>query len=69
VCNLVVLRQLFINLFVIIEMGEVNKEVLDKLEAGFAKLQQAGEGKSLLKKYLTKQTFDALKGKCVIVLR
>lgn len=46
-----------------IKMSDVSKEVMDKLEAGFAKIQGAAECKSLLKKYLTKEVFDALKGK------
>jgi len=37
--------------------------VVQKLEAGFAKLQAATECKSLLKKYLTKPVFDELKNK------
>lgn len=40
----------------------VDQAVLDKLEAGFAKLQ-ASDSKSLLKKHLTKEVFDALKTK------
>lgn len=40
----------------------VDQAVLDKLEAGFAKLS-ASDSKSLLKKYLTKEVFDALKTK------
>jgi creatine kinase len=40
----------------------VDAAVLEKLEAGFAKLQ-ASDSKSLLKKYLTKEVFDALKNK------
>lgn len=40
----------------------VDAAVLDKLEAGFAKLQ-ASDSKSLLKKYLTKEIFDSLKNK------
>jgi ATP:guanido phosphotransferase, N-terminal domain. len=40
----------------------VDQATLDKLEAGFAKFQ-ATESKSLLKKYLTKEIFDALKVK------
>lgn len=38
----------------------VDAAVLDKLEAGFAKLA-ASDSKSLLKKYLTKEVFDQLK--------
>jgi len=37
--------------------------VIEKLEAGFAKLQAATDCKSLLKKYLTKDVFDQLKAK------
>lgn len=40
----------------------VDQAVLDKLEAGFQKLQ-ASDSKSLLKKYLTKEVFDNLKTK------
>lgn len=40
----------------------VDAAVLDKLEAGFKKLE-ASDSKSLLKKYLTKEVFDALKTK------
>lgn len=40
----------------------VDAAVLEKLEAGFTKLQ-ASDSKSLLKKYLTKEVFDALKNK------
>lgn len=40
----------------------VDAAVLEKLEAGFTKLQ-ASNSKSLLKKYLTKEVFDALKNK------
>jgi hypothetical protein len=40
----------------------VDAAVLEKLEAGFAKLQ-ASDSKSLLKKYLTKEVFDNLKNK------
>lgn len=36
---------------------------LQKLEAGFQKLQNAKDCHSLLKKYLTKDVFDQLKGK------
>ncbi|KAL3251894.1 hypothetical protein MRX96_055028 [Rhipicephalus microplus] len=39
----------------------VDQAVLDKLEAGFKKLQDAKDCKSLLKKYLTKEIFDKLK--------
>lgn len=37
--------------------------VIEKLEAGFAKLQAATDCKSLLRKYLTKDVFDQLKTK------
>ena len=40
----------------------VDAATLEKLEAGFAKLA-ASDSKSLLKKYLTKEVFDALKNK------
>ncbi|KAJ4448726.1 hypothetical protein ANN_00117 [Periplaneta americana] len=40
----------------------VDAAVLEKLEAGFAKLA-ASDSKSLLKKYLTKEVFDNLKTK------
>lgn len=40
----------------------VDAAVLEKLEAGFAKLA-ASNSKSLLKKYLTKEVFDSLKNK------
>lgn len=40
----------------------VDAAVLEKMEAGFAKLA-ASDSKSLLKKYLTKEVFDALKNK------
>lgn len=40
----------------------VDAAVLEKLEAGFQKLQ-ASDSKSLLKKYLTKEVFDNLKTK------
>lgn len=40
----------------------VDAATLEKLEAGFAKLA-ASDSKSLLKKYLTKEVFDALKTK------
>lgn len=40
----------------------VDQAVLDKLEAGYAKLA-ASDSKSLLKKYLTKEVFDNLKTK------
>merc|ERR1711976_912654 len=38
-------------------------EVIAKLEAGFKKLQEATDCKSLLKKYLTKEVFEQLKDK------
>jgi len=41
----------------------VDAAVLEKLEAGFKKLEAATDCKSLLKKYLTKEIFDALKDK------
>lgn len=41
----------------------VDAATLEKLEAGFAKLQAATDCKSLLRKYLTKEVFDALKNK------
>ncbi|XP_015923976.1 arginine kinase Lit v 2 isoform X2 [Parasteatoda tepidariorum] len=41
----------------------VDQAVLDKLEAGFRKLQEAKTCKSLLKKHLTKEVFDKLKTK------
>lgn len=37
--------------------------VIEKLEAGFKKLEAATDCKSLLKKYLSKDIFDQLKGK------
>nr|XP_019547605.2 arginine kinase isoform X1 [Aedes albopictus] len=40
----------------------VDAAVMEKMEAGFAKLA-ASDSKSLLKKYLTKEVFDALKNK------
>ena len=43
-------------------MSEVGKEVQEKLEAGFSKIQGAADCKSLLKKYLTKEVFEELKG-------
>jgi len=43
-------------------MDEVSKEAQEKLEAGFTKIQGAADCKSLLKKYLTKEVFDELKG-------
>ncbi|XP_035217685.1 arginine kinase-like, partial [Stegodyphus dumicola] len=41
----------------------VDQAVLEKLEAGFRKLQDAKDCKSLLKKHLTKEIFDKLKHK------
>jgi arginine kinase len=41
----------------------VDKAVLDKLEAGFKRLQAASDCHSLLKKYLTRDVFDKLKNK------
>ena len=38
-----------------------DQATLDKLEAGFQKLQGAADCKSLLKKHLTKEVFDACK--------
>ena len=40
-----------------------DQATLDKLEAGFAKLQAANDCHSLLKKYLNKDVFDKLKTK------
>lgn len=40
----------------------VDAATLEKLEAGFSKLQ-GSDSKSLLKKYLTKEVFDSLKNK------
>lgn len=40
----------------------VDAAVLEKLEAGFKKLE-ASDSKSLLKKYLTRELFDQLKNK------
>lgn len=37
--------------------------VIEKLEAGFKKLEAATDCKSLLKKYLTRDIFDKLKDK------
>lgn len=42
--------------------GKSNPETLNELEAAFQKLA-ASDSKSLLKKYLTKDVFDSLKGK------
>ncbi|XP_074602418.1 arginine kinase 1 isoform X2 [Brevipalpus obovatus] len=41
----------------------VDAAVMEKLEAGFKKLQDASDCKSLLKKYLTKEVFDACKNR------
>lgn len=41
----------------------VDQATLDKLEAGFKKLQDASDCKSLLKKYLTREVLDACKDK------
>ncbi|XP_037078928.1 arginine kinase [Pollicipes pollicipes] len=41
----------------------VDAATMEKLEAGFQKLQAATDCKSLLKKYLTKEVFDSLKTK------
>ncbi|RNF13379.1 putative arginine kinase [Trypanosoma conorhini] len=41
----------------------VSAEVVSQLEAAFATLQNAGDCHSLLKKYLTKEVFDQLKGR------
>ena len=42
-------------------MGDVPAEVLEKLDAGYNKLQGASDCKSLLKKFLTKELLDQLK--------
>lgn len=39
----------------------VDQAVTDKLEAGFKRLSEASDCKSLLKKYLTRDVFDKLK--------
>ncbi|CAG2115781.1 unnamed protein product, partial [Medioppia subpectinata] len=39
----------------------VDQAVLDKLEAGYKKLQDSSSCHSLLKKYLTRDVFDKLK--------
>src|SRR6218665_2254049 len=44
-------------------MGDVPKEVIEKLDAGFAKLQSSDICKSLLKKFLTKEVLDKNKDK------
>ncbi|XP_013791403.1 arginine kinase-like [Limulus polyphemus] len=41
----------------------VEQATLDKLEAGFKKLQEANDCKSLLKKHLSKEVFDSTKNK------
>ena len=41
----------------------VDEATLQKLEDGFKKLQEAGDCKSLLKKYLTREVLDACKGR------
>jgi len=41
----------------------VDKSVLDKLDAGFKRLSEASDCKSLLKKYLTRDVFEKLKNK------
>ncbi|KAI7686540.1 hypothetical protein SSS_01558 [Sarcoptes scabiei] len=41
----------------------VDQAVIDKLEAGYQKLQAASDCHSLLKKYLTKEVLDACKNK------
>ena len=48
-------------------MGDIPKEVQEKLDAGFAKIQGSAECKSLLKKYLTKEVYEELKGSCHLV--
>ena len=40
----------------------VPQEVIDKIEAGYKKLQESPECKSLLKKYLTREVVDQCKG-------
>lgn len=40
-----------------------DQATLDKLEAGFQKLQAAADCKSLLKKHLTREVFDACKSR------
>ncbi|VVD05738.1 unnamed protein product [Leptidea sinapis] len=49
-------------LTVVLVQAMVDAATMEKLEAGFSKLQ-ASDSKSLLKKYLTKEVFDALKNK------
>lgn len=51
------------NLLSSVEKSTMDEAVQQKLEAGFAKLQQATDCKSLLKKYLTQEVFDQLKTK------
>ena len=41
----------------------VDAATMQKLDAGFQKLQAATDCKSLLKKYLTKEVYDSLKNK------
>lgn len=41
----------------------VDAATIEKLEAGFKKLQAASDCKSLLKKYLTREVLDACKDK------
>ncbi|XP_076350089.1 arginine kinase-like isoform X4 [Tachypleus tridentatus] len=41
----------------------VDEVTMEKLEAGFQKLQEASDCKSLVKKYLTKDVFEKLKNK------
>lgn len=41
----------------------VDQAVIDKLEAGYQKLQAASDCHSLLKKYLTKEVLDSCKNK------
>ena len=41
----------------------VDQAVLDKLEAGYQKLQASADCHSLLKKYLTRQVLDACKNR------
>ncbi|XP_071041896.1 arginine kinase [Parasteatoda tepidariorum] len=57
-------RLLFSFVYFISKSGAmVDQATKDKLEAGFQKLQAATDCKSLLKKYLTKEVFDACKDK------
>lgn len=41
----------------------VDAAVIEKLEAGWQRLQDAADCKSLLKKYLSREVFDKLKDK------